>query len=121
MRIERQLWVAFLWMGLLALSPRPAAAQDYLSEPQATEAFLWPRALRNYVLAPVVDIRELSPFFSTEETSDIPLPPRSFLQRTPSPGPSKLILFTRLAGMFMGRVSPVSAGNWRLCFKIDIQ
>ncbi|MCX5794809.1 MAG: hypothetical protein NTY77_04880 [Elusimicrobia bacterium] len=120
MQPGRQLWVVFFLLGLLALLPRPSAAQDTLSEPQASEAFLWPRALRNYVMAPVEDIRELSPFAGAGEEGGVPLPPRSFLGKAQPPAPSRLILFTRLAGMFMGRVSPLSVGGWRLCFKLDI-
>jgi hypothetical protein len=109
-----------LLLVLPALSPRKAVAQDSLGAPQASGAFLWTRALRNYALVPVLDIRELSPLFDPEEQDGVPLPPRSFLRRAPPPAPSRLILFTRLAGMFMGRVSPLSVGDWRLCFKIDL-
>ena len=120
MQPERPMWVGLLLLALLALAPRPAAAQETRSEPQASEAFLWPRVLRNYALVPVVDIRELSPFLDAEEDGGIPLPPRSFMRKAPPSAPSRLILFTRLAGMFMGRVSPLSMGDWRLCFRIDI-
>jgi hypothetical protein len=120
MPLERRLLLVSFLLGLLALFPRPAAAQDALSEPQASGAFLWRRALRNYALVPKVDIRELSPFYDTEEDGGLPLPSRSFPGKAPPSAPTRLILFTRLAGMFMGRVSPLSAGDWRLCFKIDL-
>jgi len=109
-------------MGLLALAPRQAVAQDTLSEPQASEAFHWPRVLRNYAPAPAPgEINELKLYLSPEEDTDEPLPSRSFLRKAPPSASSRLILFTRLAGMFMGRVSPLSAGDWRLCLKIDIK
>ncbi|MDD5629438.1 MAG: hypothetical protein PHU21_10265, partial [Elusimicrobia bacterium] len=93
----------------------------YLSEPQASEAFLWPRALRSYVLAPAAGVPDPRAVLDVGENGGIPLPPRSFLGRRAASGPSRLIAFTRLAGMFMGRVSPVSLGAWRLCFKLDIR
>jgi hypothetical protein len=107
-------------LGLLALAPRPAAAQEYLGEPQASEAFLWPQGLRNYAMAPAAATQEMSPFLGGGEDGGVPLPQRSFLRRTPPPAASRLVLFTRLAGMFMGRVSPLAVGDWRLCFKVDL-
>jgi hypothetical protein len=118
MQPERQLWVVFLFLGLLASASRPAAAQDYLGAPQASDAFVWPRYLRNYALAPVAS--ELSPYLRSGEEGGAPLPSRSFLNKAPAERPGRLILFTRLAGMFMGRVSPWSVGDLRICFKLDI-
>lgn len=101
------------------MASRPTAAQDTLGEPRPSEAFLWPHALRNYVPAPTIDIRESTPLFDDEDDG-VPLPQRSILDKAPLAAPSRLILFTRLAGMFMGRVSPLSAGDWRLCFNLEI-
>ena len=119
MPFERQLWVAFLFLGLLASAAGPAAAQDYLGAPQASDAFVWPRYLRNYALAPVAS--ELSPYLRSGEEDGAALTARPFLRQAPAAPPSRLILFTRLAGMFMGRVSPWSVGDMRICFKLDIQ
>ena len=38
-----------------------------------------------------------------------------------SPAAKKFTRFTRLAGMFMGRVEALSLGNWRVRFILDIR
>ncbi len=121
MQPKRTTLMALLLLGLLALAPRPTAAQEILNKPEASEAFLWPRNLHNYAMAPAPgEISELRSYLSAGEENDAPLPSRSFLNRAPAEGPSTLILFARLAGVFMGRVSPLSVGDLRICFKIDI-
>ena len=42
-------------------------------------------------------------------------------EREPVVPPGKLTLFTRLAGMFMGNVSPVSVGGVRLYLSLEIR
>jgi len=118
---ERQLWLTFLFLALLASAARPAAAQDTLGEPRACDAFSWPR--RAWSLAPESwsAVWELGPYLRSAEGSGAALSSRSFLKKAPSTGPSRLVVFTRLAGMFMGRVSPWSMGGMRICFKLDIQ
>jgi hypothetical protein len=118
---QRQLWVTLL-LGLLALTARPAAAQDYLGEPQAVDAFSWPG--RAAVLASsssdaLFRDPEASAFASGE--SGARLAARTVLKRPSSGRPPALLRLTRLAGMFMGRVSPWSLGGMRICIKLDIQ
>jgi len=67
---------------------------------------------------PCVDRRELGLCSSEGEATD------SFSWSMPSEvdgPPSRLILFTRLAGMFMGRVDAVSVGSYRLRFKLTLR
>jgi hypothetical protein len=39
----------------------------------------------------------------------------------PSPAAKKFTRFTRLAGMFMGRVEALNVGNWRVRFILDLR
>lgn len=116
----RLFWVVSFLLLTLGLTALPAAAQDYLNEPEATAAFLW-QNLRNYAAQPAAsDMSELAFYLGPKTEGRVPTASYSLLGRTPAEGPSKLVAFTRLAGMFMGRVSPLSIGNMRICFKIDI-
>ena len=39
----------------------------------------------------------------------------------PSPAAKKFTAFTRLAGMFMGRVEAMTVGDWRVRFILDLR
>jgi hypothetical protein len=120
MPLERQLWVTLL-LSLLALVARPAAAQDYLGEPQAVDAFSWPGRTANHASAALNGfLREPGAAPPSAEEADAGLPARTFLKRSPAAPPAALARLTRLAGMFMGRVSPWSVGGMRICIKLDI-
>jgi len=121
MQPERKPWPVFLFLGILGLAAQAAVAQDYPGEPQASRVFAWQPHLGDFTLAPVAgEMGELSLYLHSPEEDYTPLPPRTFMGKAPSPGPSRLILFTRLAGMFMGRVSALSIGNVRVCFKLEL-
>ncbi|MBI5239030.1 MAG: hypothetical protein HY926_01020 [Elusimicrobia bacterium] len=107
----RHLWLTLL-LGLLALAAHPAAAQDCLGEPQASDAFSWPRRRADVIASP-------APAAVLEPAAQA-LPVRVF-QKEGAARPAALLRLTRLAGMFMGRVSPLSWGSMRICFKLDIQ
>ena len=98
----------------------PVRAQDPIKETGVSTAFPWEN-LRNFAAQPAAtDIGGLMSYLGPDAGEGAPAVGYSYPRQTPADNSGKLARFTRLAGMFMGRVSPLSIGNMRICFKIDI-
>jgi hypothetical protein len=118
MRLERQLLAALF---LLVTAGR-ASAQDQSSEPDATQAFSWQRHVGDYCLDnSTVDSYELMPRLVPDGEPQLPPPARALFSRPPAQRPGRWTAFTRLAGMFMGRVSALTVGDMRIAFKLEIK
>ena len=117
---ERQLWLTLL-LALLALAAAPAGAQETLGEPQASDAFSWPGRGANLVSAsPAALSRDAGSYAVPSAGQASGLAARDFLRGPEAGRPAALLRLTRLAGMFMGRVSPWSVGKMRICIKLDV-
>lgn len=107
-------------MGLL-VAALLWASPAYAADPGASAVGAMERERASLVVQgglPCVDRFELGLCASEDE------PFRAFSWRMPAEiagPPSRLILFTRLAGMFMGRVDTVSIGDFRLRFKLTLR
>jgi len=107
--------MGLLAAALLLAAPASAAAHDRVSV--GAEAQERPSLFAQADL-PCVDRRELWLCLSEDDAADAF--PWS-MREGPAAPPSKLILFTRLAGMFMGRVDAGSLGSFRLRFKLTLR
>jgi hypothetical protein len=86
----------------------------------AAEAFDWPHQLRSDMSGPSVpQMAAAASLRQSEEAQGILDLSHSLLPRTPPPG--SLSRLTRLAGMFMGRVSALSIGSMSICFNLEIR
>ena len=111
--------MGFLFSGICA---GPAAAQELQGTSFATGAFSWQHRLRSYYLQSAEGIIDSSVTLQDrEEAPRARLASRSILGLEPHQRASRLTRFTRLAGMFMGRVSALSVGNMSICFNLELR
>jgi hypothetical protein len=99
-----------LLTGLLFAAVR-AAAQEPGESRIRLEGPSWAAAARgSYLLRPCPSAHEHGLAFCLGED-----------EAPPSPAVKKFVRFTRLAGMFMGRVEALNVGNWRVRFILDLR
>ncbi|HXT01105.1 MAG TPA: hypothetical protein VN915_10550 [Elusimicrobiota bacterium] len=99
----------FLLLAVLSLAAGRAAAED--DGRIRLEGPSWaPYARGSYLLTPCPSSRERGLAFCLGG-DDAP----------PSPAAKRFTRFTRLAGMFMGRVEALSLGDWRVRFILDLR
>jgi hypothetical protein len=101
----------FLVFTALLLAAGRAAAQDGEEGRIRLEGASWASAARgSYLLRPCPSAHEHALAFCLGG-DDAP----------PSPAAKKFTRFTRLAGMFMGRVETMTLGDWRVRFILDLR
>jgi len=100
----------FLLLASVALAAgRAAAAGD--EAPIRLEGPSWaPYAHGSYLLRPCPSVHERGLAFCIGGE-----------EAPPSPAAKRFVRFTRLAGMFMGRVETLTLGDWRVRFILDIR
>ena len=109
MNITMRRRALFLLLASLALAAGRASAED--EGRIRLEGPSWaPYARGSYLLRPCPSYHERGLAFCLGG-DDAP----------PSPAAKRFTRFTRLAGMFMGRVEAVSLGDWRVRFILDLR
>jgi hypothetical protein len=113
MRIPLTLVALCLCLSALAWGAATAAAED--SPAPQTDLGSWQQHLRNHAITSSTGQGDILGAYLRQpngaDAGEAKGPPSDF---------ALFNRFTRLAGMFMGRVSPLSAGSMKLCFKLDI-
>jgi hypothetical protein len=101
----------FLLLTTLLLGAVGASAQDADEGRIRLEGPSWASAARgSFLLRPCPSAHEHALAFCLGG-DDAP----------PSPASKKFTRFTRLAGMFMGRVEALTLGDWRVRFILDLR
>jgi hypothetical protein len=101
----------FLLPAVLLLAAARAAAQESDPGRIRLEGPSWAADARgSFLLRPCPSAREQGLAFCMGG-DDAP----------PSPAAKKFTRFTRLAGMFMGRVEALTVGDWRVRFILDLR
>jgi hypothetical protein len=99
----------FLLLASLCLAAARAAAED--DGRIRLEGPSWaPYARGSYLLTPCASVHERGLAFCLGGD-----------EAPPSPAAKRFTRFTRLAGMFMGRVEALSLGDWRVRFLLDLR
>jgi len=100
----------FLLLTALLLAAGRAAAADDEGRIRLEGPSWAPYAHGSYLLRPCPSVHERGLAFCLGG-DDAP----------PSPAAKRFTRFTRLAGMFMGRVEALSLGDWRVRFVLDLR
>ena len=100
-----------LLFGALLFFAGRATAQEADEGRIRLEGPSWAAAARgSFLLRPCPSARERGIAFCLEDD-----------ETPPSPAAKKFTRFTRLAGMFMGRVEALNIGDWRVRFVLDLR
>ncbi len=111
MNITLRRQALFLLLASLLLAAGRAAAQDGDEGRIRLEGPSWASAARgSFLLRPCPSAHEHALAFCLGGDDE-----------PPSPAAKKFTRFTRLAGMFMGRVEAVTLGDWRVRFILDLR
>jgi hypothetical protein len=109
MNITPRRQALFLLLAASILAASGAAAQDDGGGRIRLEGPSWTSAARgSFLLHPCASDRGIAFCLGDVETP-------------PSPAAKKFTAFTRLAGMFMGRVEALQIGDWRVRFILDLR
>lgn len=118
MKTERLVLPLFL----LLVACGAAAAQDRGSGLAASEDFAWQLSPDMHLIAAAPSDANGSargPSAAPAGGSAILFP--TLVGKAAARKPDGFSRFTRLAGMFMGRVPALAVGNMRICFKLDLR